>query len=148
MKVADLNPGQLSARDALLRAAAKMLSAGCKAVLLEGRLQVQDDACMNAPIAEFTAAVDAVLSACASSTHAVVGLEALTEAVVREKARLHVQAGHSWRGFWSEGTEMCFQLIELGFKAGFRDAERAHGIGMAPEGAAAVGDDRGLDARA
>lgn len=59
------------------------------------------------------------------------------ESIVREKARLHVQSGHSYRGDWCTNTELAMQVLELGFRSGFRSAEAAHGIKPASEGGAA-----------
>ena len=52
----------------------------------------------------------------------------LTLSVVREKARLNVQHGRSYRGCWDNITEKMFQVCESHFIAGFREAEAAHGI--------------------
>lgn len=48
----------------------------------------------------------------------------LTDSVVREKARLFVQEGRSWRGLWSRETEMVIQILELGYVRGFEAAQK------------------------
>lgn len=51
-----------------------------------------------------------------------------SESSLREKARLHVQSGHSYRGHWCSNAEHATQVLELVFRSGFRSAEAAHSI--------------------
>lgn len=48
----------------------------------------------------------------------------LTDSVIREKARLHVQAGRSWRGLWSSDTERVVHILELWYMKGFKEAQK------------------------
>lgn len=48
----------------------------------------------------------------------------LTDSVIREKARLHVQAGRSWRGLWSSDTERFVHILELWYMKGFKEAQK------------------------
>lgn len=52
----------------------------------------------------------------------------MTDAVIRERARLYLQAGRSYRGLWDEGVELASRVLELGFIEGAKAAERHQGI--------------------
>lgn len=58
-----------------------------------------------------------------------VSMAAASEAVVREKARLQMQAGHSYRGCWSPEVEVVVQMAEYYYVKGWQSAERFHDIG-------------------
>lgn len=51
-----------------------------------------------------------------------------TLSVIREKARLKVQAGRFWRGCWHPELEMAMQLMESYYVMGWQAAERFHDI--------------------
>ena len=48
----------------------------------------------------------------------------LSESVIKEKARLHLQEGRSWRGDWEEGFETLVQICENFYVQGFKDGEK------------------------
>lgn len=64
----------------------------------------------------------------AAGNELTVPMAAATQSVVREKARLVVQEGHSWRGFWGDEFEMAVQLVEYYYVKGWQDAERFYDI--------------------
>lgn len=51
-----------------------------------------------------------------------------SKAVVREKARLHVQAGRSWRGLWAREVEAVAYMAEYYYLTGWQAAEQFHDI--------------------